>query len=64
MGVLGMAVALVAAVAVWRQSRRSEQGLGLGLGSLLAGGVVLTLLVCGWVAVVTLSGSDLGLDVP
>ncbi|MBM9506672.1 hypothetical protein [Actinacidiphila acididurans] len=64
MGVLGVAVALVSAVAVWRQSRWSEQGLGVGLGCLLAGGVALTLLVCVWAVVVTLSGSNLGLDVP
>lgn len=64
MGVLGVAVAMAAAVAVWRQSRRSEQRLGVGLGCLLAGGVVLTLLVCVWAVVITLSGSNPGLDVP
>ncbi|MFD8418645.1 hypothetical protein [Streptomyces sp. NPDC059466] len=64
MGVLGVVAALVAATAVWRRSHRSDGGLGPGLGCLLAGGVVLTLLVCTWAVVITLGGAHLGLDVP
>lgn len=60
----GMAVALVAAVVVWRQSRRSEQGLGRALGCLLAGGVILALLACVWAVVAVHTEWNLGLDVP
>ncbi|WP_433890390.1 hypothetical protein [Streptomyces sp. CA-111067] len=64
MAVLGMVAGLVAAAAVWRQSVRSGQRLGAGMGCLLLGGVVFTLLVGGWVVLVVLSGSDLGLTTP
>lgn len=61
MDVLGPAVALVAAAAVWRQSRRSEQGLGRALGCLLAGGVILALLACVWALAAVHTGWNLGL---